>query len=109
MRPAASNSTSATGDAVLRQWNSPMPYLFGGLAFMLLLISAALFILACSYRKSSSENTRNRNIDHHREAAAAKQEAGETKMDVKIVVIMPGDDNPTYLAKPVSADLRDQV
>uniref|UniRef100_M8BL98 Protein GLUTAMINE DUMPER 3 n=1 Tax=Aegilops tauschii TaxID=37682 RepID=M8BL98_AEGTA len=34
-------------------WQSPVPYLFGGLAAMLGLIALALLILACSYWKLS--------------------------------------------------------
>ncbi|KAK7273238.1 hypothetical protein RIF29_14287 [Crotalaria pallida] len=103
MRPP-SNSTisSVSRGAVFRNLSSPIPYLFGGLALMLGLISIALLILACSYRKHYSSSST---------SAAGNEEEKPTNMMVdtkvnsepKIVVIMAGENNPTYLAKPVSS------
>ncbi|KAJ1414006.1 protein GLUTAMINE DUMPER 5-like [Sesbania bispinosa] len=75
---------AATG-ADFRKVTSPVPYLFGGLALMLALIAVALIILACSY--------------HNEEKPAKTVEMG-VDSEPKIVVIMAGDTNPTYLAKP---------
>uniref|UniRef100_J3MGF3 Uncharacterized protein n=1 Tax=Oryza brachyantha TaxID=4533 RepID=J3MGF3_ORYBR len=47
----AANGTAAA--APHSPWQSPVPYLFGGLAAMLGLIAFALLILACSYWKLS--------------------------------------------------------
>ncbi|GMY12795.1 protein GLUTAMINE DUMPER 4-like [Fagus crenata] len=96
MRPA-SNSTTVTVDAGFRNWNSPIPYLFGGLALMLGLIAMALVILACSYSKSLS------NAASDAEEKQAKTVNMEVDSEPKVVVIMAGDDIPTYLAKPVSS------
>ncbi|KAF8389865.1 hypothetical protein HHK36_024382 [Tetracentron sinense] len=85
--------------AGFRRWNSPVPYLFGGLALMLGLIALALLILACSYRNSSADSSR----DTGEKPAKPMNSPAETEL--KIVVIMPGEDNPTYLAKPVSSSL----
>ncbi|EEF31582.1 protein GLUTAMINE DUMPER 4 [Ricinus communis] len=94
MRPV-SNSTTTAG---FWHWSSPMPYLFGGLALMLGVIAVALIILACSYRKSLSDESRG---DGHEEKPGAKQaELTVDSDEPKIVVIMAGDDNPTFLAKP---------
>ncbi|XP_073298272.1 protein GLUTAMINE DUMPER 6-like [Primulina huaijiensis] len=80
-------------------WNSPLPYLFGGLGLMLLLIATALIILACSYRKSSSRST-----DHGGDKATQLPTAVSASDNrPKIVVIMAGDDNPTRLAVPISS------
>ncbi|KAL2335343.1 hypothetical protein Fmac_016556 [Flemingia macrophylla] len=68
---------------------SPIPYLFGGLALMLALVGLALVILACSYSKSSSSTSK------------ATRERMEVDSEPKIVVIMAGDSNPTYMAKPM--------
>ncbi|RDX98612.1 Protein GLUTAMINE DUMPER 2, partial [Mucuna pruriens] len=89
---AISNSTMAVApSASFKNVTSPIPYLFGGLALMLALIGLALLILACSYSKSSS--------------STSNEEKTTKRMEVdsepKIVVIMAGDSNPTYLAKPV--------
>ncbi|XVE72240.1 hypothetical protein DITRI_Ditri11bG0023600 [Diplodiscus trichospermus] len=100
MKPA-SNSTAAAAAATgaeFRHWNSPIPYLFGGLAVMLGLIAMALVILACSFRKSASGSTTGEAEEKH-----AKQVSMHLEMEPKIVVIMAGDENPTYLANPVSS------
>ncbi|KAK4800670.1 hypothetical protein SAY86_021157 [Trapa natans] len=80
-------------------WRSPVPYLFGGLGVLFILIAASLVILACSNRK--------------RTAARRTEEAGEDvvkailrplDMEPRIVVIMAGDDKPSFLATPVLPD-----
>ncbi|KAF5749454.1 protein GLUTAMINE DUMPER 3 [Tripterygium wilfordii] len=89
-------------------WSSPVPYLFGGLAAMLGLIAFALLVLACSYWKLSGyleggEGSGGGELD---------LEAGEggkgddvqnlpAVMEEKILVIMAGQVQPTYLATPV--------
>ncbi|KAF6166324.1 hypothetical protein GIB67_015870, partial [Kingdonia uniflora] len=77
------------------RWNSPIPYLFGGLSALLGLIALALLILACIYHKSS------RNNDDIEKLAKPALQPPEIEVQ-KFVVIMAGDNNPTYLAKPVS-------
>ncbi|KAA8535478.1 hypothetical protein F0562_030481 [Nyssa sinensis] len=86
-------------------WHSPVPYLFGGLAAMLGLIAFALLMLACSYWKLSG----------HLDSAAAERdiEAGDANSDEKlkappvfeerILVIMAGQEKPTFLATPVTS------
>ncbi|KAG4911821.1 hypothetical protein AAZX31_19G035100 [Glycine max] len=91
----ASNSTTMAlaPSASLKSFTSPIPYLFGGLALMLALIGLALLILACSYSKNYS-------LDGNEDKA--KRATGmEVDSEPKIVVIMAGDSNPTYMAKPV--------
>ncbi|KAF7098393.1 hypothetical protein CFC21_100139 [Triticum aestivum] len=89
-------------------WQSPVPYLFGGLAAMLGLIALALLILACSYWKLSGY------LDGDRDGQAAGDADGEKgsasgaarpAMDFleHVVVIMAGDERPTFLAKPVTS------
>ncbi|KAF3957696.1 hypothetical protein ACB098_01G220300 [Castanea mollissima] len=97
MRPA-SNSTTVNVDAGFRNFNSPIPYLFGGLALMLGLIAVALSILACSYGKTFSNSPSD--ADQEKQAKAVNTKADS---EPKVVVIMAGDDIPTYLAKPVSS------
>ncbi|XP_022728454.1 protein GLUTAMINE DUMPER 5-like [Durio zibethinus] len=96
MRPA-SNSTAAVTGAEFRHWNSPIPYLFGGIAVMLGLIAVALVFLACSCKKSPP------NSSGEAEGKPAKQVIMQLEMEPKIVVIMAGDEIPTYLANPVSS------
>ncbi|XP_016456185.1 protein GLUTAMINE DUMPER 2-like [Nicotiana tabacum] len=83
-------------------WHSPAPYLFAGVAAMLGLIAFALVILACSYRKRSGDDQSQSDI----EAGAGEKSAGDNLkvmpvFEVKIVVIMAGDLNPTFLATPI--------
>ncbi|CAL5325962.1 hypothetical protein CsSME_00005327 [Camellia sinensis var. sinensis] len=103
MRPVTTTTTTTTTtvNGSIHQWNSPIPYLFSGLAVMLGLIAFALVILACSYKKSSSSSSSSSsNSSTH---AGEKPVRPPPEMEPKIVVIMAGDENPTYLAKPVSS------
>ncbi|XP_057432902.1 protein GLUTAMINE DUMPER 5-like [Lotus japonicus] len=93
----------ATASLMRSSWHSPIPYLFGGLAAMLGLIAFALLILACSYWKLSShlqsEENENRDLENGEKECDS---AGEKKVyEEKILVIMAGDQNPTFLATPV--------
>ncbi|GAV85152.1 hypothetical protein CFOL_v3_28590 [Cephalotus follicularis] len=96
MRPV-SNSITQSIVAGLQHWNSPLPNLFCGLALMMGLITMALIILACSYRKSLSNPS-----SDDKEKPAKQMELMQPEMEPKIVVLMPGDTNPTYFAKRVS-------
>ncbi|GAB4828025.1 hypothetical protein Ancab_034912 [Ancistrocladus abbreviatus] len=100
MATAAATATKSAAnrmvDSGLRRWNSPVPYLFGGLAVTLGLIAVALIMLACSFKKSSSTEANGEGGEKE-----AEMVAGKLDDEPKIVVIMAGDENPTYLAKPV--------
>ncbi|KVH92608.1 protein GLUTAMINE DUMPER 6-like [Cynara cardunculus var. scolymus] len=108
MTPPTQNTTaavSATAAATGFRWSSPIPYLFGGLALMLTLIACALIILVCSYKKpyssSSSENSsENTTGDQEKQSVPEFRMELSPEMEPKIVIVMPGDINPTYLAKP---------
>ncbi|KAI3444121.1 hypothetical protein Pfo_000786 [Paulownia fortunei] len=89
-------------------WHSPVPYLFGGLAAMLGLIAFALLILACSYWKLSGY-LENRG-DGERDLEAGEADGGDTGakpsppvMEEKFLVIMAGQEKPTFLATPMSS------
>ncbi|KAJ6402611.1 hypothetical protein OIU84_014671 [Salix udensis] len=94
----ASDSTTPGVHAGFHDRNSPVPYLFASLALMLALIAFSLIILACSYRKSSS----NSSADPEAQEKSVKQVEMRAEMEPKIVVVMAGDHIPTYLAEPVS-------
>nr|GLL24400.1 protein GLUTAMINE DUMPER 2 [Ipomoea trifida] len=99
----AHNETSVVGAATgVHRWNSPIPYLFGGLAVMLGLITLALLILACSCcgRESSREGDESNRGRRDQKPAAAPASVMQLEMEPKFVVIMAGDHNPTCLAKP---------
>ncbi|KAF5735643.1 putative Glutamine dumper 2 [Tripterygium wilfordii] len=87
---SSSNSTGG-GESRLHSWGSPMPYFFVSLAFMLGLIATVMVTLLCS-------NPRRRDQDQSQSQTQGRElMEGE---EPKIVVIMAGDDNPTYLAEP---------
>ncbi|KAJ6766465.1 PROTEIN GLUTAMINE DUMPER 4-RELATED [Salix purpurea] len=94
----ASDSTTPGVHAGFQDRNSPVPYLFASLALMLALIAFSLIILACSYRKSSS----NSSGDPEAQEKSVKQVEMRAEMEPKIVVVMAGDHIPTCLAEPVS-------
>lgn len=96
MRPACNSTTPA-----VHAGNSPIPYLFSGLGLMFGLVAVALMILACSYRKSSSSSA---STDPEAQEKSVQQGQMKAEMEPKIVVIMAGDDSPTYLAMPVSCN-----
>ncbi|KAL3747919.1 hypothetical protein ACJRO7_016697 [Eucalyptus globulus] len=85
--------------------HSPVPYLFGGLAAMLGLVGFALLILACSYRRlsgsSSSAQVDEENGDEARTVDGEGYSEAVKGYGEKIVVIMAGDEKPTFLATPV--------
>jgi heme/copper-type cytochrome/quinol oxidase subunit 2 len=99
MRPAF-NSTAPAVHAGYQDRNSPIPYLFSSIGLMFGLVAVALMILACSYRKSSSNSA----TDPEVQEKSANQVEMKAEMEPKIVVIMAGDDRPTYLANPVSCN-----
>ncbi|KAJ6684470.1 hypothetical protein OIU85_008098 [Salix viminalis] len=96
MRPACNSTTPA-----VHAGNSPIPYLFSGLGLMFGLVAVALMILACSYRKSSSSSA---STDPEAQEKSVQRGQMKAEMEPKIVVIMAGDDSPTYLAMPVSCN-----
>ncbi|XP_054799283.1 protein GLUTAMINE DUMPER 5-like [Prosopis cineraria] len=103
------------GSAQRSPWHSPVPYLFGGLAAMLGLIAFALLILACSYWKLSSflqsEDGDLESGEAQKQSDSANKEAVKV-FEEKILVIMAGDENPTFLATPVcskSSSLGDRI
>lgn len=101
--------TAAAAATQKSPWHSPVPYLFGGLAAMLGLIAFALLILACSYwRLSGQMDDRDHRDD--RDERDLERGAGENNSGMginiyeeKILVIMAGNENPTFLATPVCA------
>ncbi|KAL1816191.1 hypothetical protein DCAR_0520564 [Daucus carota subsp. sativus] len=90
-------------------WHSPVPYLFGGLAAMLGLIAFALLILACSYWKLSG-SLDSGEADSERDLEAGGDDAKDKKpapvYEEKFLVIMAGQEKPTYLATPKSSTSR---
>ncbi|KAF5461321.1 hypothetical protein F2P56_017431 [Juglans regia] len=114
MRSIASTSAATKASPSMSPapsvWQSPVPYLFGGLAAMLGLIALALLILACSYwRLAGQLDERERRSETDLESSGEGKDARDSESKVpkvyedKILVIMAGDEKPTFLATPVRA------
>ncbi|KAJ6673857.1 PROTEIN GLUTAMINE DUMPER 2 [Salix viminalis] len=104
---AAATSPSPSPPAVAQPrspWHSPVPYLFGGLAAMLGLIAFALLILACSYWRISARLDSENEGDDQRDLESGNEKEGKPENKVfeeKFLVIMAGNERPTFLATPV--------
>ncbi|PSS08221.1 Protein GLUTAMINE DUMPER 3 like [Actinidia chinensis var. chinensis] len=89
-------------------WHSPVPYLFGGLAAMLGLIAIALLILACSYWKlfgcvAAGDNS---SVERDLELGTSDEDKKlkiPQVIEEKFLVIMAGQEKPTFLATPISS------
>ena len=68
---------------------------------MLAIISMALVILVCSYRKRDSQSSSSEVNEDVKSQAMAKNL--ETNSEPEVLVIMAGNHNPTYLAKPITS------
>ncbi|KAK4740476.1 hypothetical protein SAY87_032408 [Trapa incisa] len=97
-RTATNGSSAVEASDGFKRLNSPLPFLFGGLGLMLALIAAALIILACSHcQDDSSEDTSGADEEKNPEKLQVRSSSEE---EPRIVVIMAGDELPTYLARP---------
>ncbi|KAG8367688.1 hypothetical protein BUALT_Bualt16G0099100 [Buddleja alternifolia] len=87
------------------QWHSPVPYVFGGLAAMLGLIAFALLILTCTFWNlaGESENPSDGERDLESGVVHGGAKAAPPVFEEKYLVIMAGQDKPTFLATPVSS------
>ncbi|KAF3443966.1 hypothetical protein FNV43_RR13656 [Rhamnella rubrinervis] len=104
---SSTTTTTRVADPGFRNWNTPIPYLFGGLALMMGFIAVALTILACSYRQSYSNPASNASGHHRRQQNPAGKQVDDVGVDdsePKIVVILAGQANPTHLANPISSE-----
>ncbi|KAI3784962.1 hypothetical protein L1987_44070 [Smallanthus sonchifolius] len=93
-----------SSQASLWRFDSPLIYLFGGISVVLALIMVALIILACSQRKRrlAGDGAGDIEIGGDAQKAAAATYNGCDGVDAgpTIVVILAGDEVPTYLATP---------
>uniref|UniRef100_A0A1J3DKV7 Protein GLUTAMINE DUMPER 5 n=1 Tax=Noccaea caerulescens TaxID=107243 RepID=A0A1J3DKV7_NOCCA len=84
-------------------WRSPVPYLFGGLAAMLGLIAFALLLLACSYWTISGRTNSGDSAGDTEKQTESGEKVAAKVFEEKILVIMAGQNKPTFLATPVAA------
>ncbi|CAL5191294.1 unnamed protein product [Lathyrus oleraceus] len=96
-----SSSEAEAEAASFKNMSSPIPYLFGGLGVIFGAIALSLLIIVCSLWKQSlsseSSNYEEKSSNMH------VMDMDQACSEPKIVVMMPGENNPTYFAKPVSS------
>ncbi|KAI3669916.1 hypothetical protein L6452_41396 [Arctium lappa] len=88
------------------RFDSPLIYLFAGITLILSLIVVALIILACSQRKRRPAEAGGdvESGGEPRKTVTAVYNGGDgTDNTPKVVVIMAGDELPTYLATPAAS------
>ncbi|KAJ9683005.1 hypothetical protein PVL29_018835 [Vitis rotundifolia] len=90
----AADTTSSNG---FWQLNSPLPYLFVGLALLLGVIVVALIILACSHKHPPADLATDDDKDKPPKPMHTDPDT------VPRIVVMAGDDSPKYLAKPMAS------
>ncbi|KAF3332153.1 protein GLUTAMINE DUMPER 5-like protein [Carex littledalei] len=75
-------------------WRSPAPYLLLSIAIIMAIIAVALIMLICTHRKSSNGDS----------LSSIEKAVVQVSTDSypQIVIIMAGDDTPSFVAKPVS-------
>ncbi|KAM0831548.1 hypothetical protein ACQ4PT_065449 [Festuca glaucescens] len=83
---AASSAAGHVAHAHAGLWRTPTPYLFLGFALMMGLIAVALLMLVCTRRKPSTGASRRGIL------------MAPLDREPKVVVIMAGDDMPSFLA-----------
>ncbi|GLJ43138.1 hypothetical protein SUGI_0895340 [Cryptomeria japonica] len=88
--------------------HSPVPYLLGGIGALLALILFSLLLLACSYFNNTSRGQlRNEHGESDKDEMGKTRMQGNTapdEMGKGVVVIMAGNYNPTFIAKPTSVE-----
>ncbi|KAF5787550.1 putative protein glutamine dumper [Helianthus annuus] len=95
-------------------WHSPIPYLFGGLAAMMGLVCFALMVLACSYWKLSGYLDHNEgdvesgSVNADGNLPSENHNNNNNRLELcdiqeKCLVIMAGENKPTFLATPSSS------
>ncbi|PRQ34291.1 hypothetical protein RchiOBHm_Chr5g0067181 [Rosa chinensis] len=94
--PTKLPSTEAPPNMVppVSPWHYPIPYLLGGLLMMAILVVCALLILDCSFwKRHGGGSNANRDLEPGGESVKVFKD--------KVLVIMAGNENPTYLATAI--------
>ncbi|KAI4971210.1 protein GLUTAMINE DUMPER 6-like [Hordeum vulgare subsp. vulgare] len=87
-------------------WRTPTPYIFIGFGLMMGLIAVALLVLVCTRRKPSGSSRRGSAAE---DASARGISMVPLDREPKVVVIMAGDDLPSFLASATPFAFPDAV
>ncbi|KAI3808621.1 hypothetical protein L1987_24576 [Smallanthus sonchifolius] len=98
------NNTTVVAATTIFRWNSPVLYICSGLVLVLCVISCALMMLTCSYNKSYTSSNSSAIRDEVKPSLPEFHGKLSPETEAKIVVVMPGDMNPSCLAKLVPSD-----
>ncbi|KAI4376338.1 hypothetical protein MLD38_014113 [Melastoma candidum] len=102
----ASSGSDVLGTSTSGQNHDTGIFLAGGLVAMLALVIAALLILACSFRRQARSSARIANGEEVRENQELDRVEDDGAGKGEVLVIMAGDDKPTFLARPVAGHER---
>ncbi|CAN4088308.1 unnamed protein product [Withania somnifera] len=78
------------------QWNSPIPYFYCGLAVIVVIIAFALIFLIFSRQNSTVH------LVYADEEIKKRHQMYFLDPEPKIVVVFAGNDEPLYIAKPLT-------
>lgn len=90
------NSTAPSHRFNTPVWKTPAPYILGAAGSVIALIVFAFFLLVCSCWRDSVGHSEENNV-MARNGAESNIECGE--MNETVVVIMAGEEKPTFIAK----------
>jgi hypothetical protein len=79
-------------------WSTPTPYLFIGFAIVMSLIAVALAVLLCSRRNEGQRREDDQEVIVQAGMMSVRVLAPLDRESPKVVVVMAGDDAPSFLA-----------
>ncbi|KAK7292136.1 hypothetical protein RIF29_07857 [Crotalaria pallida] len=94
-------SMTSNGNGLMSQWkwNSPVPYLFGGLALLFGIIAISLLIVVCSRCHKSHSLFCDCDTNNNSKEFSSTQVVDHEPTN--ILVIIAGEEHPTHFAKPI--------
>nr|GLL18468.1 pre-mRNA-splicing factor CWC15-like [Ipomoea trifida] len=93
------------------QWNTPLPYLYCGIAIVVAIIASSVLFLLCSHKddpvaavlSDSARADREDGDDKEKEKKKQEMEIRVLDPQPKVVVVFGGDGRPLYVARPQSS------
>lgn len=96
------DNTKGIATAKQAEWRWPVSLLFGGITALIILIALAFVILACSCWETIHSQSNGQSLDASVELVVQADIPGRNIEEEKVVVIMAGQEHPTFLARPAS-------